>query len=96
MISDNNMVNALNEALAEPSTNDEQTLQFALVGLRTMTPDMQRAFIVAALDEYCGLAKEGHVDPYVAGQILTRAQLIASFLIARETPKLTVVSNHHG
>lgn len=49
--------------------------------------------IIRDLDELCGLAKEGKVSEYAAGQILTRAQLIASFLEARRTPKFKVISN---
>src|SRR5262249_39545280 len=57
---------------------DEQMLQFALVGFRTMNPEMRSAFLVGAMDEFCRMASDGEVDERLAGQLLTRAQLIAS------------------
>ena len=71
----------------------ELHLQFMLVDFRAAASNVQRDFIVAALDECCGLAKEGQMDRRTAGQILFRAQLIASFLESLEQPKLKVI---HG
>ena len=69
----------IGEAMQE---SPERELQFALVEFRTMKPAMQKDFLVGALDEFCGLAKEGKIDSCVAGQILFRAKLIASFVDA--------------
>lgn len=73
---------------------DADGLQFALLGFRTMTQSMQRDFIVGAMDEMVGLAKEGKIDPYLAGQLKTRADLIASFLNETQPGKLKMVVNH--
>lgn len=77
----------------EPPSSEEQALQFALVDFRTMKPETQKAFIVAALDEYCALAKDGKIEKHLAGQVLLRAQLVASWLDLPHPGKLKVVSN---
>lgn len=79
---------------SEPPGSEEQALQFALVDFRTMKPETQKAFMIAVLDEYTARAKEGPFDPYFAGQMLTRVQLIASFINARPQPGLKMVSNN--
>jgi len=50
--------------------------------------------IIRDLDELCALAKDGKVNEYAAGQILTRAQLIAGFLQARRESGLRMVVNN--
>jgi hypothetical protein len=56
-------------------------------------------FLIRELDEFCALAtNEETVDliereKIAIGQILIRAQLVASFLMARHPSKLRVVSN---
>lgn len=74
---------AMSEDVMTFEEEDEAALQFALVGFRTMNPEMQRAFLVGAMDEFCAQAREGAVDQYSAGQLLTRAQLIASVVMPK-------------
>jgi hypothetical protein len=69
---------------------DEMLLQLSLVDFRTMKPILQKQFVTSILDDYCAQAKEGKFDEYFAGQMLTRTQLIASFLTPR---KFKVISN---
>lgn len=58
------------------------------------------ARLIDDLDELCALATDSKTVSLVesqriaVGQIVTRSQLLAAFLMARETPKLKVVG--HG
>ncbi len=51
--------------------------------------------IVSALDDLCAITKQNpaSVDRYAAGQIITRAQLVGSFLLERNPGHLKVI---HG
>lgn len=81
----------ISEILGEPSDTDPE-----------VTADVLCETALNALDQLMVLAAKNDTFPHVMankvfiGQILTRAQLVASFLIARETPVLKVVSNNHG
>jgi hypothetical protein len=80
--------------MSEPCYNDQTMLEFALIDFRGMKPDMQKSLVVAMLDEFCKLAKEEKLkDSYAAGQILTRAQLIASFINAGKPGKVRMIKN---
>lgn len=89
---DEELLSAVEQAMQEP-TKEETELELALVGFRTMKPDTQRAFLVGAMDEYVSLAKQQMVDPYLAGQLITRAQLIGSFILERKPGQLKVIRN---
>ena len=82
---------------------DEQLLSAVEQAMSDNDPDFsadiacERA--LNALDDLMVLANKDDTFPAVmankvfAGQILTRAQLLVSFLLARETPKFKVISN---
>lgn len=58
--------------------------------------------MISELDELCRLATDPETVDLIAGQkiaigqIVTRAQLVASFLMARHAPKLKMVQNNGG
>jgi hypothetical protein len=71
----------------------EAYVQRMLVDFRTMNPKLQRDFIVSALDECVGAAKEGKIEKAFAGQVLRRAQLMASFLETAPVGTIKMVRN---
>lgn len=88
MISDPAMARALNEAMAEPVLSPDEQME-----RRVDT-------IIRELDDLCVFAKQPETAPLVAkqivaiGQMKTRVDLIASFLLANEQPKFKVI--RHG
>lgn len=79
----------VSEIMAEPSDTSPE-----------VTADVACETALNALDQLMVLAADKTTAQHVmankvfVGQILTRAQLVASFLVALETPKLKVVRNN--
>ena len=80
------IVNAVRDAMDHEPTAEEQLEQRA-------------DFILRELDEFCALATRPETveliesQKIIVGQIQTRAQLILSFLAARQPAKLRMISN---
>ena len=80
------IVNAVRDAMDHEPTAEEQLEQRA-------------DFILRELDEFCALATRPETvdliegQKIIVGQIQTRAQLILSFLAARQPSKLRIISN---
>lgn len=77
----------ISEAMGEPAETAELQIE-------------RRAdFIIRELDEFCAMASNTETidlierEKIAIGQILTRAQLVASFLMMRHPGKLRIVHN---
>lgn len=80
-------LNLVRDAMGEPADSAELQIE------------RRCDFIIRELDEFCAMATNPETidlierEKIAIGQILTRAQLVASFLMTRHPGKLRIVQN---